>query len=92
MWIILLLLFAGTLSGFIFSGYKNLNRISDKATLYTIYILLFFMGLSVGTKPEVMKNLAGIGLDALIIALFAIGGSIFTSYLLFRYFFSKHEK
>ena len=92
MWIILVLLFAGTLAGFAFSGISKFNTIADKATSYIIYILLFFMGLSVGTKPEVMKNIAGIGLDALIISIFAISGSVFLSYFVYRYFFRRNEK
>ncbi len=92
MWIILILLLAGTLAGFAFSRLNGFNNITDKATLYIIYLLLFFMGLSVGTKPEIMKNLAGIGLDALLISLFAIAGSIFTAFFLYRYILNKDEK
>jgi len=89
MWVILILLFAGTLSGYAFSRVKGFNKITDKASIYIIYALLFFMGLSVGTRPEVMKNLAEIGFDALLIALFAIAGSLFTAFLLYRFYFSK---
>jgi len=92
MWIILILLLAGTLAGFAFSRLKGFNKITDKATQYIIYLLLFFMGLSVGTKPEIMKNLAGIGLDALLISLFAMAGSIFTAFFLYRYVMKKDEK
>jgi uncharacterized membrane protein YbjE (DUF340 family) len=92
MWIILILLLTGTLVGYAFSRRRGFNVVTDKATMYIIYLLLFFMGLSVGTKPEVMKNLTGIGLDALLIAIFAISGSILTSFFLYRYFFRKHEE
>ena len=92
MWIILILLLAGTLAGYIFSRKKGFNKVTDKATMYIIYVLLFFMGLSVGTKPEVMKNLTGIGMDAFLISMFSIAGSVMTSFLLYRYFFRKHEE
>jgi len=92
MWIILVLLFAGSIAGFLLTRLKSLNAVSEKISMYTIYILLFFMGLNVGTKPEIMKNLAGIGFDALIIALFAIAGSVATAYLLFRFILRKHEE
>jgi uncharacterized membrane protein YbjE (DUF340 family) len=92
MWIILIILFAGTLAGYAFSRLKAFNKITDAATMYIIYVLLFFMGLSVGTKPEIMKNLASIGFDALIIAAFAIGGSILTAFFLHRYLFRRNEE
>jgi hypothetical protein len=47
------------------------------------------MGLGVGSKPEIIKNLGTIGLDALIISVFAIAGSILMAFLLYRYIFSK---
>ncbi len=92
MWIILILLLAGTLAGFAFSGSKKVFSITDKATLYIIYALLFFMGLSVGSKPEIMKNLTEIGIKALMISLFAIAGSVFTAFFLYRFIFRKNEK
>ncbi len=92
MWIILLLLLAGTLTGYAFSGSKKFFGITDKTTLYIIYALLFFMGLSVGTKPEIMRNLTEIGFKALLISLFAIAGSVFTAFLLYRFIFRKNEK
>jgi len=92
MWIIIILLVAGTLAGLVLARVKGFNKVSDKTTLYIIYGLLFFMGISVGTKPEVMENLSSIGLDALLISLFATAGSIFTAFFLYRYIFKKDEK
>jgi len=92
MWIILILLLLSTLAGYALNRIKGFNKVTDKVSMYIIYLLLFFMGLSVGTKPEIMKNLANIGFDALIIALFAIAGSVFMAYLLYRFIQSKNEK
>jgi uncharacterized membrane protein YbjE (DUF340 family) len=92
MWIILIILFAGTLTGYAFSRIKLFNKVTDKASMYIIYVLLFFMGLSVGTKPEIMQNLASIGFEALVIAIFAIGGSILTAFFLYHYLFRRNEE
>lgn len=92
MWIILILLLAGTLSGYAFSRVSGFNRITDKVSLYTIYVLLFFMGLSVGTRKDVMKNLTSIGIDAFLISIFTISGSLITAFFLYRYIFRKDEK
>jgi uncharacterized membrane protein YbjE (DUF340 family) len=92
MWTILVLLFAGTLAGYLLKGIKGFNLLTDKTSTYTIYVLLFFMGLGVGTKPEIMKNLPGIGFDALLISLFAIAGSVLAAYILYRFIFKGNEK
>lgn len=92
MWIILLILITGVVAGYILSRFRGVHKLADKATMYIIYVLLLFMGLSVGSEPEVMKNLADIGLDALLIALFAIGGSVLTAFILYRIIFKAHEE
>jgi uncharacterized membrane protein YbjE (DUF340 family) len=92
MWIILLFLLAGTFLGYYFARLKGFNKVADKASLYIIYVLLFFMGLSIGSKPEVMKNLAGIGIEALLIAIFAIAGSTVSAYFLYRFIFRRNEE
>ena len=81
----------GGLIGFLLSGKKGFNVFAEKATSYIIYILLFFMGLSVGTNKEIMNNIHNIGLQALIISLFAIGGSVILALFVFKIFF-KDEK
>ena len=91
MWLILILLIAGTLTGILMAGRKKFNFFSEKITGLAIYILLFFMGLSVGSNPEIMRNLSEIGLQSLIIAAFAVAGSIILSGLSY-YFFFRNEK
>lgn len=92
MYIILILLILSTVCGYVLSGIKNFNRITDKTTLYIIYLLLFFMGLAVGSNPEVMENLPGTVRKALLISLFTITGSILVSWIFYRLIFKKHEK
>ncbi|MCB8994302.1 MAG: LysO family transporter [Bacteroidales bacterium] len=92
MWIILILLCLGTIAGFIFSKVKGFNRLSEKAGSWSVYLLLFSMGLSVGTKPEIMRNLSDIGFSAFLLSIFAIAGSVLLSFLLYHYVFRKNEK
>ena len=91
MWLILLLLIIGAGSGFFLSGIKNFNKISEKISSYAIFILLFFMGLSVGGNKEIMNNFADLGIKALIISLFAVGGSVFIAWLTWLFIF-RNEK
>lgn len=54
-----------------------------------IYLLLFFLGISVGVNDMIIKNLHTLGVQALIITVGALTGSIALSWLVYRYFFSK---
>lgn len=54
-----------------------------------IYILLLTLGISVGANKMIINNLHTLGIQALIITLGALAGSIFLSWLLFRYLFNK---
>jgi len=78
-------------AGILLSGIKNFNIISEKATSYIIYLLLFFMGLGVGTNREIMANIRSIGLQSLVITLFSILGSVLLASLVFKIFFKNES-
>lgn len=52
-----------------------------------IYLLLLALGISVGANEMIIGNLHTLGVQALVITLGALAGSILLSWLLFRYFF-----
>jgi len=82
MWTILILLTAGFLMGYFLRKNPAVFPVSEKFTTAMIYALLFFMGLGVGVNPEIVSNLKSLGVDALIISLFAIMGSLLFAYML----------
>lgn len=47
----------------------------------------FFLGITVGTNGDVMNNLDSIGLDALLITLAAVTGSVLCAWGVYRFFF-----
>lgn len=60
--------------------------------LYIIFLLLFFMGISIGNNKEIIHNLGGLGLQAIIIAVASTTGSVLLAWLLFRTLFNKHNR
>lgn len=71
--------------GFLAAGYiaasklrKNADKFgfTQKAMMWTIYILVFIMGLRMGVNDQVTSNLGVIGIQALIMTVFAIAGSV----------------
>ena len=69
--------------GYIFRK-RNLSFISRLITLL-IWILLFVLGLEVGSNPQIVSNLGKLGLDALVITVGALLGSIILAALLWKF-------
>lgn len=75
--------------GFMFIGYilsSSLHfspekfRFIPNAMMLTVYILLFLMGIRMGINKQITSNLDTIGLQALIITIFCLAGSIIGVY------------
>ena len=71
---------------------KKLLKLTDKLTNWAIYLLLFLLGLSVGTNEKILQNFHQIGLQAILITIFAVAGSILVSWLLYHLVFKKYER
>ncbi len=84
---VLLLMLAGILIGFAISRFPNAVKANDKLISWAIYVLLFLLGISVGLNKTIIQNLDKIGLQAVIITLGAIGGSVLSLWLVYRFFF-----
>lgn len=83
MFIIISLLLLGVGVGYLFRN-NNLKWIS-KLIMALIWLLLFILGVEVGENEEIMKGLHTIGIEALIIAVAAVLGSIIGAKLLWNW-------
>lgn len=61
------------------------------ATNVLIWLLLFLLGIEVGNDDRIIRGIASLGLEALIIALAGVAGGAVLSLLLWRYT-SKNRK
>ena len=89
---ILLVLSGGIVLGLLLVNNPVFHRINNHLLNWSIYLLLFLLGISVGTNDEVIRNLDKIGYEAITIALASIAGSVLLSALLFKLVFRYHEK
>jgi len=80
---VLALMILGIGVGYIFRK-KNLSFISKVITVL-IWILLFVLGLEVGSNPQIVSNLGKLGFDALVITVGALLGSIILAALLWKF-------
>lgn len=83
---------AGICTGYLLRNRRKLFSQIGRFSMWIIYLLLFAMGLSVGSNDVVMSNLGGLGLRAIIIAMAGIAGSVLLSWLLYKYFFVSGEE
>ncbi|MFP4042501.1 MAG: LysO family transporter [Bacteroidales bacterium] len=71
---------------------KKLIRWVGKLTDVTIFVLLFFLGLSVGANERIVSNFENIGLQAFFLTVAATAGSVGISVLVYHLFFKKKNK
>ena len=88
---ILLLMAGGIALGYALRGNSILIRFADKATLWSIFLLLFLMGHSIGINELIMEQLPRLGYSALLLSLGSIAGSILLAWMLRRYLAKERE-
>ena len=89
---ILVVLSAGILLGLLIVEIPKLHRFNNHLLNWAIYLLLFLLGISVGTNREVIQNIGKIGYEAIAIGIFSIAGSVLLSAILFKFLFRQDEK
>lgn len=80
---------AGIALGLISRNKHKLVSLNNKSTLWVIFLLLFFMGISVGKNNDIMNNLDTIGLRGLQLAFVAVLGSVVLSWFVYKAFFNN---
>ncbi len=76
-------------TGFMLRQKTPVLKINEKLTSAAIYILLFLLGISVGLNKTIIQHLDKIGIQALIITIGAISGSVLVSWLFYNFFFKN---
>ena len=83
MFIVIGLMFVGMLTGYLFK--KVRVTWIGKVITVLIWLLLFLLGIDVGSNQMIMSGLHTIGLDALIITVGAVLGSVIGARLLWNW-------
>jgi len=83
----LLFLGGGILLGFLLRTKNNWRGAVDKSITVMIWVLLLFLGISIGANQQVIDNIHVIGGKAMVLTLGGIAGSIACSYLVYRKYF-----
>ncbi len=90
MFSLILTLIAGVFLGRIFANNKLIRHI-PKLIFPIVLVLLFIMGIAIGSNPDIINNLDTLGLEALIITSGALLGTMGGAYALGKYLFGRKE-
>ncbi len=88
---VLVIMTLGIALGALLRTRKQLIKTVNKTTIWIIFILLFFMGVTVGGNAEIMNNLDTIGLRGLQLSFVAILGSVILSWVVYKLFFNGND-
>jgi len=91
---VLLFLAGGVFVGYLLRSRKNVLAVAERATTWSLYLLIFLLGISVGTNEAVVRALGRLGMQALVLSVGGIVGSVLVGCLVSRMFFDMrcHEK
>ena len=84
------IMLTGMLIGYLIR-HKRLPKIQQIITTL-IWVLLFLLGIDVGSNPDITQGLHTIGVEAVLISLAAIMGSVLASWLLWYLIYCKNKK
>lgn len=91
MFYLIMTFFAGICAGFIWRRIKAFSHVG-KAISLTVFVMLFFLGVEIGSDEHVLENLSTLGLQALILALSGIAGSVVFAAVLYRILFRNRKE
>ncbi|SRR6056297_1862983 len=90
---VVLIMTAGILVGYLLRSKKRLILGSEKMTIWAIYLLLFLLGVAIGSDERIVQNLPKLGWEAFLLTIGGVAGSIILASLTYRFFFNhQHEK
>lgn len=71
----------GIALGYLIRKKKALVFINNKLVMWAIYLLLFLLGVAIGTNQVILNNLPTLGFNAFLISISTILGSVLVAWL-----------
>ncbi|WP_075559745.1 LysO family transporter [Parabacteroides timonensis] len=85
------IMFSGIAIGYLLRKVEFLQKIGRPIS-YTILLLLFLLGISVGANEAIINNLTTLGGQAFLIALAGTGGSVLAAWGVYHFFFKERGR
>ena len=91
MFTIISIMFTGIGIGYLLRDLRFLQKV-EKSISLTIFLLLFILGVSIGSNSLIVNNLGKFGWQAIILAVSGVLGSLLAARLVLQLFFKKGGK
>jgi uncharacterized membrane protein YbjE (DUF340 family) len=88
---VVIIMAIGIATGFLIRSRSKFVTIADKLTMWSIYLLLFLLGIAIGANEIIVKNLPTLGVKALIITIGGIMGSVLLSWVVYHFIFKTRK-
>ncbi len=87
--IVILLFIAGIVAGLLFRNKNKAKKRIDILVTVAIYALLFLLGISVGINNKIIEDFSKIGLQAVLLTIGAVFGSLILAKVVYHLFFKR---
>ncbi|MRT93240.1 DUF340 domain-containing protein [Ancylomarina sp. 16SWW S1-10-2] len=77
--------------GLFIGNRPKIIKIVGALTSFSIFLLLFLLGIGVGTNDKIINNLPTIGIQALILSFGAVLGSLICAWFTYKFFFQTKK-
>lgn len=88
---VLVIMTIGMLTGYLIHKKSILLKINNKLLTFSIYFLLFLLGIKIGLNDKIVNNIHNLGFQAVIITIGALLGSLICAYITYKLFFSDNS-
>ena len=82
------LLIFGFVAGYILRSFSILEKL-EKTISWTVLLMLFVFGISIGMNETLIQNLGRFGSQAALLAVFGVIGSLLASFFVYRLFYKN---
>jgi len=89
---VIIIMCCGMFTGYLFRNIRQLSKTVGIIITWAIYLLLFLLGISVGSNSTITDNIGKIGFNAFIITFGALTGSVIAAWFTYTIFFRSNEK
>lgn len=83
-------MFGGVALGYLLRDVEFMQHLG-KLISVSIFMLLFFLGISVGSNSEIVNNLDTLGWQALLFAVAGTAGSVLAAWGVHHFFFKERD-
>lgn len=87
--IVLAIMILGMGVGILIGNRPKIIKLISLLTSFSIFLLLFLLGIGVGSNKKIVTNLDTIGVQALVLTIGALLGSLVCAYFTYTLFFKK---